>query len=89
MGSTTPGDAAAREWRIHFHVPIFQARYGRFENTQADLAALLRILKAEPLSSHLEVETYTWEVLPEEYRREGIVASVARELQWVVEQMRP
>ncbi len=89
MGSTPPGDAAARQWRIHFHVPVFQARYGRFENTQADLAALLRILKAEPLSPHLEVETYTWEVLPEEYRREGIVASVARALQWVVEQMRP
>lgn len=89
MGSTPPGDAAAREWRIHFHVPVFQARYDRFENTQADLAALLRILRAEPLSSHLEVETYTWEVLPEEHRREGVVASVARELQWVVEQMRP
>jgi sugar phosphate isomerase/epimerase len=86
--STPRGDASAREWRIHFHVPVFQARYGRFENTQAELATLLEILKEEPWSPHLEVETYTWEVLPDEYRREGLIASIARELQWVLERMR-
>ncbi len=88
MGSSEPAGAAAREWRIHFHVPVFQKRYGRLENTQGDLEALLQILKAEPCSPHLEVETYTWDVLPEEHRHEGLVASIARELQWVVERMR-
>lgn len=88
MGSTPRGDPGAREWRIHFHVPVFQARYGRFENTQAELATLLQILKEEPSSPHLEVETYTWDVLPDEYRREGLVASIARELRWVLERMR-
>ena len=88
MGSAVPG-AAPREWRIHFHVPVFQRRYGRLENTQRDLEAVLQHLAAEPGPAHLEVETYTWDVLPEEYRREGIVASIARELRWVIERMRP
>jgi sugar phosphate isomerase/epimerase len=88
MGTPEPAGAAEREWRIHFHVPVFQGRYGRLENTQGDLEAVLQRLKREPCSPHLEVETYTWEVLPEEYRREGVVASIARELQWVIERMR-
>jgi sugar phosphate isomerase/epimerase len=80
----TAGVAGPREWRIHFHVPLFTDFYGRrFGNTQDDLRALLKILRTEAHASHLEVETYTWDVLPEEYRREGIVASVARELRWV------
>jgi hypothetical protein len=33
------------------------------------------------------VETYTWDVLPEEYRREDIVTAVARELSWVVDRL--
>jgi hypothetical protein len=88
MDASAPAGAAEREWRIHFHVPVFQGRYRRLENTQGDLEAVLQRLQREPCSPHLEVETYTWEVLPEEYRREGIVASIARELQWVIERMR-
>ena len=34
------------------------------------------------MSEHFEVETYTWDVLPEEFRREGIVAGIAREVEW-------
>jgi sugar phosphate isomerase/epimerase len=77
----------AREWRIHFHVPLFREHLGRFLNTQDYLRTLLAILRGEPASLHLEVETYTWDVLPEEYRREDIVVAVARELEWVLAQM--
>jgi hypothetical protein len=42
----------------------------------------------EGLTSHLEVETYTWDVLPEEYRRESVVDAIARELRWTAEQLR-
>jgi sugar phosphate isomerase/epimerase len=76
-----------REWRIHFHVPLFRERLGRFLNTQGYLRELLARLRRETPSRHLEVETYTWDVLPEEYRREGIVGDVARELRWVIDQM--
>lgn len=71
-----------REWRIHFHVPVFLASYGRLESTQEDILRVLRYLNHERLTNHLEVETYTWEVLPDEIQLE-IVDSVARELQWV------
>lgn len=77
----------AREWRIHFHVPLFREELGRFLNTQDNVRALLAILRREPASPHLEVETYTWDVLPEEYRREDIVTAVARELEWVIAHM--
>jgi sugar phosphate isomerase/epimerase len=77
----------AREWRIHFHVPLFRERLGLFANTQDYLGQLLSRLRRRTPCRHLEVETYTWDVLPEEYRREGIVAAVAREMRWVVDRM--
>jgi hypothetical protein len=68
-------------------VPLFRERLGRFLNTQGYLRELLARLRRETPSRHLEVETYTWDVLPEEYRREGIVSDVARELRWVIDRM--
>jgi hypothetical protein len=76
----------AREWRVHFHVPVFRERYGQFEGTQAYVADLLRVVRARSDCTHFEVETYTWDVLPEEFRREGIVAGVSRELEWMEKQ---
>jgi sugar phosphate isomerase/epimerase len=75
-----PEAEEADEWRVHFHVPIF-----RGENTTQ---AFLEDVIAARLSTHLEVETYTWDVLPPEYRDEPIVDAVARELAWVLERLR-
>ena len=36
------------------------------------------------MSQHLEIETYTWDVLPAEYRSEGVTNAIAREIEWVV-----
>jgi len=47
----------------------------------------LRLLRRESGCQHLEVETYTWDVLPQEHRREDIVTAIVRELQWVVEEL--
>jgi len=77
----------AREWRIHFHVPLFREELGPFASTQDYLRGLLGLLRREAHSPHLEVETYTWDVLPEAYRREDIAVAVARELHWVLEQL--
>jgi hypothetical protein len=76
------GVTEAREWRVHFHVPVFRERYGVFEGTQAYVAELLRLVRQGGVSQHFECETYTWDVLPEEFRREGIVAGIAREVEW-------
>lgn len=80
----------AAEWRVHFHVPIFRDLAelgGPITTTQADLRALCAEIRRGPVAPHLEVETYTWEVLPEEHRREGVVEAVARELAWAKEQI--
>jgi sugar phosphate isomerase/epimerase len=74
--------AGPREWRVHFHVPVFRERYGEFEGTQAYVADVLREVRERSACTHFEVETYTWDVLPEEFRREGIVAAISRELEW-------
>jgi sugar phosphate isomerase/epimerase len=83
---TLDADAEPREWRIHFHVPLFRRELGRFTNTQDYLMNVLGLLRRDAYTGHLEVETYTWDVLPPEYRREDIVTAVARELEWVVGQ---
>src|SRR5262249_34918771 len=79
----------AREWRIHFHVPLFLERLGAFRNTQPYLKDLLARVRATAPTAHLEVETYTWDVLPEEHRRLPIDDAIARELAWVRERLCP
>jgi len=72
----------AKEWRIHFHVPVFINRYGKLNSTQEDIIQVLDYIKTEKVTNHLEVETYTWEVLPDDIQLD-IVESIIRELEWV------
>lgn len=76
-------DEAAAEWRSHFHVPIFLEDLGRLQSTQSDIRRVLELHEAERLTNHLEVETYTWGVLPEQLRL-PIADSISRELDWVL-----
>lgn len=80
-------DRDADEWRVHFHVPVFREHFDALGSTQAELAALLAEHEVSPISDHLEVETYTWDVLPAEYRDEPIADAIARELRWVIERL--
>jgi sugar phosphate isomerase/epimerase len=77
--------AQGSEWRVHFHVPIFLRELGSFESTQAELLPLLHELARLPDCPHLEVETYTWDVLPEEFRNVPVEEAIARELRFVLE----
>jgi hypothetical protein len=79
---------AGSEWRVHFHVPIFLRELGVFESTQPDLVPLLNELATVPDCPHLEVETYTWDVLPEEFRNVPIEDAIARELRFVQDTLR-
>jgi hypothetical protein len=72
------------EWRAHFHVPIFQENMGLLKSTQSDILEVLNIHKTHPFTTHLEVETYTWEVLPDTLKA-PIDQSIIRELKWVKE----
>jgi len=75
------------EWRTHFHVPIFLSKYRLLQSTQEDIIQVLALLKQKPsLTQHLEIETYTWDVLPKEMQL-SMEESIGRELNWVREQL--
>jgi sugar phosphate isomerase/epimerase len=76
-----------REWRIHFHVPVFLEDLGDFKTTRFAIEEALRFHKANKLSPHLEIETYTWDVLPEHLKTGDIVDYVEMELDWVKGQL--
>ena len=73
-----------REWRIHFHVPVFLETLGEhFETTRFAIEEALAFHKNNRLSGQLEIETYTWDVLPEHLKTGDIVDYVEQELAWV------
>lgn len=74
------------EWRIHFHVPLFLETYGLLNPTQHDIRLVLAIQKKEAFTDYLEVETYTWGVLPAPLQM-PVSDSIVRELTWVKQQL--
>lgn len=54
----------AEAWRIHFHVPVHAERLGPLRTTRSELRQALAAVAKLEYAPHLEVETYTWEVLP-------------------------
>lgn len=66
-------------WRIHFHVPVDAERIGPLETTREDLKLALVAVSKLAYSPHLEVETYTWNVLPGADKPD-LVTGLAREL---------
>ena len=81
-------DPGPREWRTHFHVPVFLDDLGgAFGTTRFALEQALALHKKSPLSTHLEIETYTWDVLPAHLKTGDIVEYVTRELDWVKGQL--
>ncbi len=67
-------------WRIHFHVPVHRDEVSQFHTTRDDLVACMRKVLHDDLTRHLEVETYTWGVLPGE--AEDLAAGLAAEMEW-------
>jgi hypothetical protein len=73
------------EWRIHFHVPLHAPAAPPFENTNDHLLGVLDLLAENPkLCSHLEMETYTWEVLPPELKSRSVVEQLVAEYDWTL-----
>jgi hypothetical protein len=76
-------NASTKEWRSHFHVPLFVQDYGLLKSTQDDIKKVLSIQCKQPFTNHLEVETYTWEVLPDALKV-PLSESIIREMEWVI-----
>jgi hypothetical protein len=76
------------EWRVHFHVPLHCPASELFGTTSDHLLGTLDLLKKRPgLCSHLEMETYTWEVLPEELKNRTVVDQLAGEYDWCLREL--
>ncbi|MGW5688035.1 metabolite traffic protein EboE [Nonomuraea sp. NPDC003754] len=66
-------------WRTHFHMPLHAAPPPPLTTTAGYLGELLRAVLAAPLTRHIEVETYTWTVLPDQ----DVLGGIAAELTWM------
>jgi hypothetical protein len=86
LARATPA-AGASEWRVHFHVPVFAETIAPFRSTQPFLRDLLEIVAKEEVSHHLEVETYTWDVLPPEHRAFDVDEAIAQELRFTLDRL--
>jgi sugar phosphate isomerase/epimerase len=54
----------ASAWRVHFHVPVHAEQLGELQTTRFELRQALQAVSELLYAPHLEVETYTWGVLP-------------------------
>jgi hypothetical protein len=78
------GDPDAQQWRIHFHTPLFVDRYGTFRSTRDWIERTFVEAKRRRNCRILEIETYTWDVLPRELKQD-LTESIAREYGWVLD----
>ena len=95
LAAASAEDPAARdEWRIHFHVPLFAPRLdeqGLLLTTQPDLERVVRLAADGALTPHLEIETYSWSMIPPAVReRMGaptLLDCLEREFGWVLDRL--
>jgi len=78
-------DPGPREWRTHVHVPVFLDVLDELgiKTTRFAIEDALKFHKKNKLSPQLEIETYTWDVLPDHLKTGDIVDYVQREIDWV------
>jgi hypothetical protein len=62
---------------------VFIDRLVGFTSTQGFVREMLKLQRQRPRTAQLEVETYTWSVLPAQYRDLPLEDAIARELNWV------
>jgi sugar phosphate isomerase/epimerase len=73
-------------WRVHYHVPLHAAPPPPLSATTDVIRQALSALASclDDHLPHLEVETYTWEVLPPGLRQ-NLVDGIAAELRWAAD----
>ncbi|MFT4924962.1 MAG: hypothetical protein ACI8WB_001052 [Phenylobacterium sp.] len=77
------------DWRIHFHVPIHAQSliHPQLRTTRAEILRVFDFLRDHPdIKPWLEVETYSWQVLPQTLRPQNdseLISGIVEELRWV------
>ncbi len=89
LSAVEAGEPAGEEWRVHFHIPLHEAPMPPFGDTRDHLLETLDVVQEHPgLCPHLEMETYTWEVLPGALRDANVTAQLIREYEWTLAALR-
>ncbi len=70
------------EWRVHCHVPLYWQGEGDVGSTVDVMTPEFFDAVQQSGCTHLELETYTFDVLPESLKSRGVVASVVDEYGW-------
>ena len=81
LNQATPGD----DLRVHYHTPVYMNNCGLLSTSNADVVELLEYFLSKPFCHQLEIETYTFDVLPEKYRQNSVIDNISQELQWVMD----
>ncbi|MCP4455079.1 MAG: metabolite traffic protein EboE [Planctomycetes bacterium] len=69
-------------WRVHCHIPLYYSECNGI-GTTADLLTPELMSTLFEASHHLEIETYTFDVLPPDMRGRGVRHSIIEEFKWV------
>jgi hypothetical protein len=81
----SPRARQAAEWRVHFHVPLQAPPQGCLDTTRPHLLGVIDWLAAHPTAcAHLEMETYTWDVLPPALKARCVVDQLVEEYRWTL-----
>lgn len=82
-------DSLHDPWTVHFHIPVFLEELpGGLRSANAELLAVIEHLRHTPsLCGALEIETYSYNVLPEFARSRSVEDSMAREMRWLLEKL--
>jgi hypothetical protein len=76
------------EWLIHFHIPLHSEPTKLFSNTTDRLLGVLKMLsRHQNICSHLEMETYTWEVMPSKMKNRNVVDQLVDEYEWTLQRL--
>jgi hypothetical protein len=87
LASAEPATVST-EWRVHFHIPLHSQPPGEFATTSDHILGLLKLLEAKPqLCSHLEMETYTWQVLPDALKTQDVSEQIVSEYRWTLSRL--
>lgn len=75
-------EQASGTWRIHFHVPVYLQNFGLLRASQAEIIECVKCCREFSEVNHFEVETYAWNVLPNELQQQDLAVGIAQEMQW-------
>lgn len=85
MAEATRTNQLGEEWRVHFHIPLSDEPAAPLQSTRDHLEGALVWLAQHPgACHHLEMETYTWDVLPKSLQRGDVDEQIIAEYQWTL-----